>query len=306
MGAVAGQLLNDIGSLRQAGGGKAAVGRGAERSNHGAARAGGVAGEIADLENRALNGDIGMLAVVLPYADGGQGLVAETEGVALSGGDKRLLCVRVCLGKALQRLQLLHPEPAVPQAQVAHFRAVQLNAAILVRVEHAQVVDLAGGCAVAGVPDLEGDVGQRLISNRIFLDDLNDGPLVVLEVGGVIPVRVQRYQLAGRVRQVGRGNRFFRNFVHAGEQILQHGKARAVRLDLIHRMAVRRPDSEHCVLNRRSVVCVIFIDIEVGPLVVLQHDSAFLSGEQLHMMFFQVQNVVVQSGGFHQGINAGV
>lgn len=306
MGAVAGQLLNDIGSLRQAGGGKAAVGRGAERSNHGAARAGGVAGEIADLENRALNGDIGMLAVVLPYADGGQGLVAETEGVALSGGDKRLLCVRVCLGKALQRLQLLHPEPAVPQAQVAHFRAVQLNAAILVRVEHAQVVKFPGGCVVAGVPDLEGHMGQPLIGNSVFLDNFNHGPFVVLEIGRMIPVGVEGDKLGGRVLQPGRRNGFFRNFVYARQQILQHGESCAVRFDLVHRMAVRRPDSEHCVLNRRSVVCVIFIDIEVGPLVVLQHDSAFLSGEQLHMMFFQVQNVVVQSGGFHQGINAGV
>ena len=35
--------------------------------------------------------------------------------MALASGDKRLLGVRVGLGEALQRLQLLDPEPAVPE-----------------------------------------------------------------------------------------------------------------------------------------------------------------------------------------------
>ena len=48
----------------------------------------------------------------------------------------------------------------------------------------------------------------------------------------------------------------------------------------------------------------IEIDIQIGTLVVFQHDSAFFSGKKLHMMLFQVQNVVVHRSGFDQGIDS--
>ena len=111
--------------------------------------------------------------------------------MALTGGDECFLGVRVGLGKALQRLQLLHPEPAVPQAQGAHLGAVQLDPAILVRIEHAQVVHLAGGGIVAGIPHPEGHIGQPVEGDGVLLDDLNDGPLMVLEVGGMVSVGVE-------------------------------------------------------------------------------------------------------------------
>ena len=244
-----------------------------------------------------------MLAVVLPHADGGQGLVAEPEGVALARGDKRLLGIGVGLGEALQRLQLLHPEPAVLEAVLTHLLAVEHDPAVLIGVERAQVVELAGAGVVAGVPHLEGHVGQRLEGHRVLLDDLDDGPLVVLEVDGVIPVGVEGDELAGRVRQIGRGHGLFRNFVYSGQEVLQLGAARAVRLDLVHGMAVRRPNRENGVRDRLPGVGVVFHDIEVGPLVVFQGDCAGFTREQLHMVLFSVDNVIVYRGGFEQGIH---
>lgn len=77
-------------------------------------------------------------------SDSGQGLVTEAEGVALACGNGRLLCVRVCLGKACQRLRLLYAETAVPQTRGAHLGAVQLNALVLGCIEYAQVIPFAG------------------------------------------------------------------------------------------------------------------------------------------------------------------
>ena len=69
-------------------------------------------------------------------------------------------------------------------------------------------------------------------------------------------------------------------------------------------MAVCRPHDKNRVLYCGAVVRVIFIDVEVGPLMVFQHDLAGFSGKQLHMMLFQVDNVIVQGCGFDQGIHA--
>ena len=247
-----------------------------------------------------------MLAVIFPDTNGAQRLIAEHEGVALASGDERLLGVRVRLGEALQRLQLLHPEPAVPQAQGAHLGAVQLDAAILVRIEHAQVVHLAGGGVVAGVPHPEGHVGQPVEGNGVFLDDLNDGPLMVLEVGGVIPVGVEGHQLGVSVLQPGGGHGFFGNFIYPRQEVQQLRAARAVRLDLVHGVPVRRFDQKHGIGHRLPAVRVVFVDIQIGPLLVFQHDSAFFSRKYLHMVLFQVPDVIVHRGGLHQGIHSGV
>ena len=69
---IAGQFRNDVSALLQPGHGKAPVGRSAVGADDGAARAGGIPGEVLDLEHRALDGLVGVLAVVLPHADGGQ------------------------------------------------------------------------------------------------------------------------------------------------------------------------------------------------------------------------------------------
>ena len=213
---ITGQFLDNISAFFQPGCRKGAIGRSAERADHGAARTAGVAGEILDLEYCSLNGLIGVLPVIFPDADSGQGLVAEMEGVPLTSGDKRLLGVGVCFGEALQRFQFLHTEPAVPQAQLTHLRPIQLNAAIHVRVERPQVVELTRGGVVAGVPHTEGHVSQRFKCDRVSLDDLDNRPLVVFEIGRVVTVRIEGDKLAGGVLQPGRGHRFFRNFINAG------------------------------------------------------------------------------------------
>ena len=126
---------------------------------------------------------------------------------------------------------------------------------------------------------------------------------MVLEVHRPVPVGVQRHQLAGRVLQPGGGDGLLRDFVHTGEEVLQHGEAIRPGLDLVHAVAVRRPDGEDGVLDGTAIVRVIFIDIQIGPLVVFQHDRTGPPGKQLHMVLFRAQNVVVQRGGLHQGVH---
>lgn len=68
---IAGQLLDDVGALFQPGYGKRAIFRGLIGADHSAARAGGVAGQVADLEHGPLDGHVGVLGIILPHADGG-------------------------------------------------------------------------------------------------------------------------------------------------------------------------------------------------------------------------------------------
>ena len=136
---------------------------------------------------------LGAEAIGTASQSGGRSLCRYAAvDMSLACGDERLLGVGARFGEALQRLQLPHPEPAVPEAQGAHLGAVQLDAAILVGVKHTQIIKFAGLGVVGGVPHLEGHVGQPVKGDRVFLDDLDDGPLVVLEVGGVVPVGISR------------------------------------------------------------------------------------------------------------------
>ena len=226
--------------------------------------------------------------------------------MALTGRHERLLGVGVSLGEALQRLQLLDTEPAVPEAQGAHLGAVQFDAAIFIGVKHAQVVHLAGGGVVAGIPHPEGHVGQPVEGDGVLLDDLDYRPFMVLEVRRVIPVGVQRHQLAGGILQPGGGYGFLGDLIDAGQEVFQLGTACGVRLNLIHGMAVCGADSKNRIGDGRSIVRVIFVYVQIGAFVVLQHDCADLPGEQLDMMLLNAQNVIVQCGRFHQGIHTGL
>ena len=297
---ITGQFLDDIGAFFQPGCRKGTIGRGTKSANHGATRAGSIAGKIPDLEHRSLYGLVGVLPVILPDTDSGQGLVAEAEGVALSGWDKRLLCIGVGLGKALQRLQFLHTKPAVPQAQLAHLRPIQFNSAIFIRVECPQVVDLADTGMVGAVPYPEGHIGQRLKGDGILLDNLNNRPLVILEIHLVVAVGVQGDKLWVGVLEVGRRHGLFRNFIYSGQQIGQRGFSLAVRFDLVHTVAVRRLYQKNGILNRGAIVRVIFVNIQIGPLLVFQTDGAGLAREQLHMVLPQVDDVIGYCSGFFQ------
>ena len=217
---ITGQFLDDIGAFFQPGCRKGTIGRGTKSANHGATRAGSIAGKIPDLEHRSLYGLVGVLAVVFPDTYGAQRPVAEAEGVSLTSSNKRFLRIRVRFGEALQGLQLLHTKPAVPQAQLAHLRPIQFNSAIFIRVECPQVVDLAGTGMVGAVPHPEGYIGQRLKGDRVLLDNLYNGPLVVFKVYCVVTVGVEGDKLAGSVHEPGGGDGLLGNFVHPGQQIL--------------------------------------------------------------------------------------
>ena len=297
---ITGQLLDDVGAGLTACYREGAVGRGAVGANHCATRAGSIAGKIPDLEHRSLYGLVGVLAVVFPDTYGTQRPVAEAEGVPLAGSYKSFLCVGIGLGKAFQGFQLLNSEPAVPQAQLTHFRAVQLNAAVLVGVEYSQVVDLAGTGVIGAVPHPEGYIGQRLKGDGILLDNLNNRPLVILEIHLVVAVGVQGDKLRIGVLEVGRRHGLFRNFIYSGQQIGQRGFSLAVRFDLVHTVAVRRLYQKNGILNRGAIVCVIFVNIQIGPLLIFQTDGAGLAREQLHMVLPQVDDVIGYCSGFFQ------
>ncbi len=200
MVAIAGQLLNDIGAGGETSGREGAVLSGAVGADHGAACPGSVAGEVADLEHRPLNGHVGADTVILPNANGRQGPVLEQEGVACPGGDERLLGVGVGQGKAVGRFQLLHPEPAIPEENI---RLSEDNTAIFVRIMYTQVVVLTGAGVIGSVPDLEGHVSLPLMGDGIFLDDLDSGPLVVLKENFPVFVGIEGHKLVGRVLEVG-------------------------------------------------------------------------------------------------------
>ena len=57
-------------------------------------------------------------------------------------------------------------EPAVPQTIG---RAGQLDAAIFVRCEYAQVVEFAGFCIIAGVPHLKTNIGEAVMGELFSL-----------------------------------------------------------------------------------------------------------------------------------------
>ena len=284
VGAVTGEFLNDVGAALAAGDGKGAVHRSAVGADDRAAGAAGVAAEVADLEHRALNGS-SRLRVILPYADTTQWAVGEAEGVALSGGNKRLLGVRIRQGKSGGWFQLFYPEPAVPQGEL---RVREDDAPILVGVIHAQIVVFPCGRVVGGIPDLEGYIFNRVVGDLIFLDDLNDRPLIVLEIDITIPVGVQGHGLGVLCQQVGLWYRFFNNLHHARQEVLNNSNTIRACLHLCDGVAVRTFHEIDRVGDRGPGVSVGFVDVEVGALVIFQHNRAVLAREQLYVILFGV------------------
>ena len=108
--------------------------------------------------------------------------------MAAAGRDECLLGVLVRQGKSRGRLQLFYPVPAVPEGDV---RLGEDNTALGVRVIHAQIVVLAGGGIVGGVPDLHLNIFDGIMGDLVFLDDLNKRPLVVLKADRLFIAGVQ-------------------------------------------------------------------------------------------------------------------
>ena len=127
---------------------------------------------------------------------------------------------------------------------------------------------------------------------------------MVLEIYGMVAVGVEGDKLAGGVHEPGSRDGFLGDFVNSGQKIVQRGLALAFRLDFIHRMAVRRPDGENGAGDGVASVGVLFVDDQVGPLLVLNGDGAGLARKQLHMVLLQVQDVVCHGGRFFDGVHA--
>ena len=130
------------------------------------------------------------------------------------------------------------------------------------------------------------------MGDGIFLDDLDGGRLVIFKIGRPVPVGIEGDKLGLRVQQVRRRHRFFRNLIHAGQQVLQRGRPIRAGADFIYAVAIRRLHDEHGVRNGGAAVGVPFHYGQIGPLVVFQADRAVFSGEQLNMVFPGVQNMV--------------
>ena len=124
---------------------------------------------------------------------------------------------------------------------------------------------------------------------------------MVLKGDNTVLVGVQRHRLRLCVHEPRRRDGFLRNLIHAGEQILQDALAVHAGLDLA--VAVCRLYLKDSVGHGLAGISILFMDDEIGPLLVLQGDHAGFAGEQLHMVLPQVQNVILQSVGLHNGID---
>ncbi len=299
MGAIAGELLDDISARFTARDSEGAVGRGAVGADDRAAGAAGVTREIPHLEHRALNGLLRVDAVVLPHDDSGVGTVIDAEGVSLAGRDEYLLLAGFRQAEPLRRLQFLDPEPAIPKGNI---RITENDASLFIRVKHAQVVVLSGGCVVAGVPDLHGDIGERIMGDLVFLDDLDGGPLMILKVYVPISVGIERNQLGFLRQQIGLRHRLFDDLYHAGQQIFHHGDAVFIGFRLGNGMAVCALHEEDGMGDRLSAVRVPLMDDQIGAFFIGQGDRAGPPGEQFHMILLGIQNVVFQSGLLFYGV----
>ena len=202
-------------------------------------------------------------------------------------------------GETSSRLQFGHLVPAIPEH-------IQGEPTIGIRKIGAQAVQLAGGRVVGTVPDLELGALDGASSDAVHLVHRKRRLFVVLEVRGVVPVGIERHQLAGGVLQPGRGDGLLDDLIHAGKQIFQLRLTGGVRLDLVHAVSVRRLDLENRAGDGLPGVRVPLVDEQVGPLLVLQRDGGSLAGEELHMVFPKVHNVVAQSGCFADGVHTGL
>ena len=264
-------------------------------ADDGAARAAGAA-QIPQLERAAGEGRAGH-AVIFLNDHSIFRHIFKRDNLALAALDIKFLGGGFLDGVPSGGGQLRHLIPAVPQQ-------VNKELAVLVGEEGAQAVQLPGGRVVGAVPNLELGPLDGTAGDAVYLVYGQGGLLVVLKINGVVAVGVQRHKLAGGVHEPGRGNGLLAYLIHSGQEVGQGGPAVGVCLDLVYTVAVRRPNGENGVRNRLAGVGVLFVDDQVGPLLIFNGDGAGLAGEQLHMVFLEVKNVVGNGGRFLDGVHA--
>ena len=261
-----------------------------------AARAAGAA-QVAQLERASGQNRAGDAIIFFDY-DGVLGHVLKGDDLALAALDIKFLGGGLLDGVPSGGFQLRHLIPAVPQQ-------VNEKLAVLVGEECPQAVQLAGGRVIGAVPNLELRPFDRTAGDAVHLVHGQGGLLVVLKINGVVAVGVERHKLAGGVHQPGGRDGLLAHLVHSGQEVGQGGPAVGVRLDFVYAVAVRRPDGKNGVRDGLAGVCVLFVDNEVGSLLIFQCNGAGLARKQLHMVLLQVQNVVGNGGSFLDGVHAG-
>ena len=130
------------------------------------------------------------------------------------------------------------------------------------------------------------------MGDLVFLDDLDNRTLIVLEIYIPVPVGEQRRHLGFLGKQIRLRHRFFNDLHDPGQQVLDDRNAILIGLHLCNRVAVRPFHEVDCPENRLPRVRVIFMDIQIGALVIGQGDCAGLTGEQFHMVLRIIGDMV--------------
>ena len=146
---------------------------------------------------------------------------------------------------------------------------------------------------------------QGISRHAVHLFNGQRGLLMVFKIHGVVAIGIERRKLRGRVQQIRRRHRFFADFIHAGEQVLQLCLALAVRFDLIDAVTVCGTDFKHGICDGLAGVGVVLVDGQVGALLIFNGQGAGSACEQLHVIFPQVEDMRGIRGGFLDGVNTG-
>ena len=144
------------------------------------------------------------------------------------------------------------------------------------------------------------------MGDGIFLDDLDNRPLVVIKIRLPVPVGVQGDILVRGVHQIGViPHRLLGDFEYPRPEVGDGHRAVRPGGHFGHAAAIRLFHQKCGVGDGDGVVVrVKFPDGEAGPLVVLQADGAVLAREQFYMVLGRVQQVVRYCGHLLQGVNA--
>ena len=295
--AVTGQFLHDIGAFIEPSDGEASAGRSLIGANDCTAGAGS-AGEVLDLEYgvlHSLSGD----GIKLEDNQRAERSILESNNLALAGLDEDFLHGRIFDPIPGHRLQFSDFVPAI-------FQVGDLELAVLVGIEIAEVIDLAAFGIVAGIGHLELCTLQWLTRDAANLIDSQAGLLMVFKVHRVVAVGIESHKLTGSIQQIRGRNRLLGNLIDAGKQVLQLCTAVRSGADLIDAVAVSGTDDEYGVGDGLAGVGIVLVNVEVGADLVLDDQRTCLAGEQLHLVLTQVDDVIRHRGRFTYGKDSGL
>ena len=298
MAAVARQLLHHIRARFKPGHGERAVGAGFLGGDHGAARAG-RAGQVLDLENRALHSFAGH-AVEFIDDKRGERRIFKGDGLSRSRQQIELLRVGGFERVTGRRLDLLYLVPSVTEV-------IEPEPSVFVRVVIAEVVDLAAERLIAAVGDAELRALYAVAGDAVDLVDRQIRLEVVFKNDGAQLIRLQRNKLlrflCGEVagRRGGLGN-----LIHAGVKVTDEDFAVCVRRFRGDGGGIGLLDLEHRAAQSLARVRVALDDFQVRFFLIGYDELAGLPREQLHMELCFVLNVPAGRGKLLHGIDAGI